>query len=349
MVMGYGKHPRGFASDNNAAVHPRILEALGRVNTGHAIGYGDDPWTEEAVKKIASLFGQEAEVYFVFTGTGANVLSLAAALHPWESVLCASTAHLHEDECGAPERFTGSKVIPLPHHHGKLTPEIVRKELVGFGFEHHAQPKVLSISQTTERGTVYTPEEITQLAELVHRHGMYLHVDGARIANAAAALNVSLSEMITDTGVDMLSFGGTKNGMMYGEAIILLNRRLSVNMKYIRKQGMQLASKMRYIAAQFLAYLEDDLWLQNARHANRMAKKLATGIGKTGNVTLLHPVEANGIFAKIPREKIQPLQEEYFFYLFDEELPAVRWMTSWDTTEEDVTGFLEALTRTLNT
>ncbi len=339
----YTKHPRGFASDNNAPVHPHILEALQRANEGHAIGYGDDPLTAEAAGRIASLFGGEAGVYFVFTGTGANVLALASAMEPWHSVVCAETAHIHEDECGAPERFTGSKIIPLPHVHGKITPEIVEKELFGFGFEHHSQPRVISISQTTERGTVYTPAEIGALAELAHSHGMILHVDGARIANAAAALDISLQEMIAAPGVDILSFGGTKNGMMYGEAVVILNKALEKDFRFIRKQGMQLASKMRYIAAQFLAYLEDDLWLENARHANSMAAALAQEAAEVPGITLLHPAEANGVFATLPRRHIPALQDEYFFYLFDEKIPAARWMTSWDTREEDVRGFVKAL------
>jgi threonine aldolase len=347
--MHYRKHPRGFASDNNAPVHPGILRALEQVNTGHAIGYGDDPWTEEAVAAVSALFGGEAEVFFVFTGTGANVLSLAAATRPWNSVLCAGTAHIHEDECGAPERFTGSKIIPLPHKDGKITPAIVEKELVGFGFEHHSQPGVISISQVTERGTVYTPGEIHALAELAHSHGMILHVDGARIANAVAALEITLEEMITRSGVDILSFGGTKNGMMYGEAVVILNRQLAGDFRYIRKQGTQLASKMRYIAAQFLAYLDHDLWLENARHANRMASLLAAEAAQIDTIRILHPVDANGIFATLPREKIPVLQEEFFFYIFDEEIPAVRWMTSWDTREEDVRGFVKVLRETLVT
>jgi len=345
--MIYDKHPRGFASDNNAPVHPDILEAMRQANRGHAVGYGDDPWTQQATQKISALFGGEAEVFFVLTGTGANVMALAKAMHPWHSVICAETAHIHEDECGAPERFTGSKIIPVGHSHGKITPELVEKELTGFGFEHHSQPRVISISQTTERGTVYTPEEISTLATLAHQHDMILHVDGARIANATAALGITLEEMITGTGVDILSFGGTKNGMMYGEAVVILNRDLTGGFRYIRKQGMQLASKMRFIAAQFLAYLENDLWLRNARHANTMAARLARAAAAVPLVTILHPVEANGIFATLPKEKIPLLQEEYFFYLFDETIPAVRWMTSWDTTEEDVNGFIETLRRHL--
>jgi threonine aldolase len=341
--MQYTKHPRGFASDNNAPVHPDIMEAMQRVNRDHTIGYGDDPWTTEAAARIAGLFGGEADVFFVFTGTGANVLALSSTLSPWHSVLCAGTAHIHEDECGAPERFTGSKVIPLPQEHGKITPALVEEELFGFGFEHHSQPRVISISQTTERSTVYTAGEIRALADLAHHHGMILHVDGARIANAVAALDISLEEMITRTGVDILSFGGTKNGMMYGEAVVILNRELSEGFRYIRKQGMQLASKMRYIAAQFLAYLDNDLWLKNARHANRMATLLGREAAAINNISILHPVEANGVFASLPSRFIPLLQEEYFFYLFDEKIPAVRWMTSWDTRVEDVRGFLEVL------
>ncbi len=334
------RRKRGFASDNNAPVHPAVFRAMESVNTGHAIGYGDDPFTAGATEKVSALFGTDARVYFVFTGTGANVLSLgAAASHSWESVLCAETSHIQEDECGAPEKFTGNKLIPVEPVHGKLTPEGIERHLYGFGFEHHSQPRVISITQATELGTVYTTEEIRAITSLAHEKGLVVHMDGARIANAAASLGVSFSEMVTDAGVDILSFGGTKNGMMFGEAVIILNPSLDQGFKYIRKQGMQLASKMRYIAAQFDAYLENDLWLTNARHANQMARMLEKEVQAIPGINIIEPVQANGIFAVIPEKMIRPLQEEFFFYVMDERRSLVRWMTSWDTTEEDVISF----------
>ena len=257
---------RGFASDNNSGVDPKIMKALQDVNVGHAIGYGGDVYTEKCTLKFKELFGPQASVYFVFLGTGANVLSLKAVTQPYQAVICADSAHIHVDECGAPERFTGCKLLTVPTIDGKLTPESVKAHLHGFGFEHHAQPKVISISQPTELGTLYSINEIKALAELAHQFEMYLHIDGARLANASVALGRTFYDMITMTGVDILSFGGTKNGLMYGEAIVFLKEGLDCNFKYIRKQGMQLASKMRYISAQFLAYLEDDYCLMKCLH-----------------------------------------------------------------------------------
>ena len=265
---------RGFASDNNSGVHPAIIKVLSDANNGHAIAYGDDPWTEKAKAKFKEIFGAQASIYFVFLGTAANVLSLKAITDSYHAIICADTAHINVDECGAPEKFTGCKLISVPSSVGKITVTAVVKHLHGFEFEHHTQPKVISITQATELGTLYTLEEIKALADLAHQYGMYLHVDGARIANAAVSLGVSFKEMITDTGVDILSFGGTKNGLMYGEAIVFLKEGLDNNFKYFRKQAMQLSSKMRYISAQFMAYLDQDLWKQSASHANRMAALL---------------------------------------------------------------------------
>jgi len=341
------KRIRGFASDNNAPVHPDIFKAMEAVNTGHAIAYGDDPYTEKIIRKVGSLFGDHTEVFFVFIGTAANVLGLSAATHPWHSILCADTSHIQEDECGAPEKFTGCKLIPITAVHGKLSPESVRKHLYGFGFEHHSQPGVISITQATELGTVYTQDEIRAITTLAHEHDMVVHVDGARIANAAAFLDISFKEMITDTDVDILSFGGTKNGMMYGEAVVILNPALTEGFKYIRKQGMQLASKMRFMAAQFEAYLDNDLWLKNARHANRMAQMLADKTSLIPGISITQPVQANGVFAKVPGHIIPSLQKEFFFYIWDETTSVVRWMTSWDTTEKDVMDFADVIRNTV--
>ncbi len=271
---------KSFASDNFASVHPKIMEALEKANAGHAMAYGADPITEEAEKRIKDLFGGEPEVFFVYNGTGANVVALRCLLHPFEAVVCAKTAHINVDECGAPEWMTGSKLITLPTEDGKLTPEQVQTALHGFGDQHHVQPKVISITQSTEYGTLYAREEMKALADLAHAHNMYLHVDGARIANAAAALGCTLKELVTDTGVDALSFGGTKNGLMFGEAIVFFKKELGQHAKFYRKQSAQLCSKNRYIAAQFNALLTDDLWLQNAKHANAMAQRLLTEVQK---------------------------------------------------------------------
>ena len=330
---------KGFASDNNAGIHPAILKSIGDVNTGHEKGYGDDPYTAEAVDLFRKEFGSDTEVFFVFNGTGANVLGLSSLTRSYHSVICAGTAHIHTDECGAPEKFTGCKLLAVETPDGKITPDSVRPHLHGFDFEHHAQPRIISISQVTEMGTVYRPEEIRALADLAHHHNMYLHMDGARISNAAAALGISFREFTRDCGVDVLSFGGTKNGMMSGEAVLFFNPGLCRETKYLRKQSMQLFSKMRFISAQFLAYFRDDLWKNNASHANQMAKILEAEIRRIPQVRITQKVEANGVFAIVPREIIRPLQEEYFFYVWDELTSEVRWMTSFDTTEEEIRDF----------
>ncbi len=336
-------HSRGFASDNNATVHPKIMEAIMAANRGHVIAYGDDPYTEEAVQTVKSQFDSDPEVFFVFTGTAANVLSLEASTQSWNSIICAESSHIHEDECGAPEKFTGAKLIPVETPDGKLTVPLVEKYAYGFGFEHHSQPRVVSITQVTEMGTIYTPEEIRKLADYVHARGMILHMDGARIANAAVSLGLEFREFTEHGGVDVLSFGGTKNGMMFGEAVIFFNKSLATHFKYIRKQGMHLASKMRYIAAQFTAYFQDDLWRGNATHANKMAQLLAKKVSGIKGVELTQKVQANGAFARVPAELIEPLQEAFFFYIWDEKTSEVRWMCSWDTTEEDIDRFAEKL------
>ncbi|HNS30559.1 MAG TPA: low specificity L-threonine aldolase [Tenuifilaceae bacterium] len=338
---------RGFASDNNSGVHPAIFQALADANDGHTIAYGDDPYTQKAIQLFRDEFGPHVDVFFVFIGSAANVLGMKAATQPYHSIICAETAHINVDECGAPERFTGCKVLYCPTPDGKLTVDMVQKHMHGIGFEHHSQPRVISITQPTELGTLYTPDEIRILADYAHAHGMYLHVDGARIANAAVALNTSFRAFTTDVGVDILSFGGTKNGMMYGEAIVFFTPELKEGFKYTRKQGLQLASKMRYISAQFIAYLSNNQWRETALHANRMAKMLEAELIKIPQITITQKVEVNGIFAIVPPQIIPKLQNEYFFYMWDEHRSEVRWMTSWDTTEDDIVGFVKLLNQLL--
>lgn len=341
------ENSRGFASDNNAGVHPVIMDAINKVNTGHTIGYGDDKYTSGAIKKFREIFGNKARVFFVFNGTAANVLGITAATRSWNSVICAETSHMQEDECGAPEKYTGCKLLPLHTTDGKINVNDIHSQMYGIGFEHHSQPKIVSLTQSTELGTVYTADEINEIADYAHNNNMLVHMDGARIANAAVHLGLEFREFTGDTGVDILSFGGTKNGMMYGEAVVFFESGLAENFKYIRKQGMQLASKMRFISVQFEAYLTDGLWYKNAKHANDMAKLLATEVEKIPGVTITQKVESNGIFARVPKEIIPELQEEYFFYIWNEENSEVRWMTSFDTTKEDILCFTSLLRKLL--
>ncbi|MDP4185417.1 MAG: low specificity L-threonine aldolase [Bacteroidota bacterium] len=330
---------RGFASDNNSGVHPDILKALAEANVGHATGYGDDIWTHRAVEKFKEEFGQEIDVYFVFNGTGANVLSLKTLSRSFNSIICADTAHIHVDECGAPERFTGCKLIPIHTPDGKLTPELIKPHLHGFDFEHHSQPGVISITQVTEIGTLYTVDEIKAICDLAHQYGLLVHMDGARIANAAVSLNLPFRAFTVDAGVDVISFGGTKNGMMFGEAVIFFNPGFSTYTKYYRKQETQLYSKMRFIGAQFVAYFENRLWEKNASHSNNMAKLLYQNIKEIPGILVTQSVDANGVFAIIPPRLITLLQKEYFFYMWDENRSEVRWMTSFDTQKEDIERF----------
>jgi len=339
---------RGFASDNNSGIHPQILKAIDAANTGHSIGYGDDRWTQEAVTLFKKEFGEEIEVYFVLTGTGANILGIQSAVSSFHSIICAETAHIHTDECGSPEKFTGSKLIPVSTNNGKITPEQVISHLHGFGFEHHSQPGLISITQVTELGTVYTPQEVRDLADLAHNHGMFLHMDGARIANAAVSLEVPFKTFTKDAGVDILSFGGTKNGMMIGEAVLFLNPTLAAHSKYYRKQAAQLYSKMRFVGAQFVPYLKDEIWKLNATHANRMARILETEVRKLKGIEITQLVQGNGVFAIVPKELIPRLQQEYFFYMWDEMRSEARWMTSFDTKEEDIFNFVKLLRNLLN-
>lgn len=334
---------RGFASDNNAGVHPEILKEIESVNEGHALGYGNDIWTERANELFREQLGKDAEVNFVFTGTAANTLGLSGVTRPWNSIITAFTAHIEQDECGAPEKFTGCKVLTVDTPDGKIKPEMLSRHMHGFDFEHHSQPKVISITQATEMGTVYSVEEIKTLADFAHERGMLLHMDGARISNAAISLNLPFKAFTTDAGVDVLSFGGTKNGMMYGEAVCFLKKGLSVDFKYIRKQGMQLASKMRYISAQYIAYFANDLWKRNASHANSMALILAEKIKGIDRIRITQPVQSNGVFAIIPKEIAEKVSKSYFFYPWNELTSEYRLMTSWDTTEEDVENLVALL------
>jgi len=335
------KPSRSFASDNNAAVHPEVLEAIGRANQGHEVGYGDDSYTESAIRKFREHFGNDVEVFFVFNGTAANVLSLQALARSYHAVLCPELSHIYTDECGAPEKMSGCKLIPLAAPAGKLTVETVAHAYHGIGDQHHVQPRVISITQSTEMGTIYNPSEIQNLARFAHERDMFLHMDGARISNAVAAQGLTLRQGSRDLGVDVLSFGGTKNGLMGVEAVVFFRPELAVDFLFMRKQGMQLASKMRYMAAQMGALLSNELWKRNADHANRMARLLEQEIRKIAQIKLVYPVEANGVFAQIPRAAIEKIKERYFFYVWSEEESVVRWMCSFDTTEEDVRQFAE--------
>ncbi len=341
------KPARSFASDNNAGVHPEVLQAIARANQGHAVGYGDDAWTQSAVGKFKQQFGSDIEVFMVFNGTAANCLSLKALTNSYHAVICAEAAHIYTDECGAPEKFTGCKLIPVPTRDGKLSVESVGHACHGIGDQHHVQPRVISITQATEVGTVYKPHEIKSLARFAHEHGMFLHVDGARIANAAASLGQTLRQATRDLGVDVLSFGGTKNGAMGAEAVVFFDKKLSHDFLYLRKQGMQLASKMRFISAQFEALFTRDLWLKSAQHANRMARLLQKQLREIPEVRIVYKVEANGVFAKIPRKAIAGLLKRYFFYVWNEEQSVVRWMCSFDTTEQDVKQFARFVAETV--
>ncbi|MCD6113483.1 MAG: low specificity L-threonine aldolase [Bacteroidales bacterium] len=334
---------KSFASDNNSGVHPDILQSIIEANKGDAVGYGDDKYTKKAIKKFKEIFGEDTDVYFVFTGTGANIIGLKSITNTFNSIICAETAHINVDECGAPEIFTGCKLLPIPTKDGKINVEKIKCHIHDIGFEHHSQPKVVSITNTTELGTLYSCEEIKKISNYVHANNMYLHMDGARISNASASLKKGLKEITKDAGVDVLSFGGTKNGMMYGEAVLFFNKKLSENTKYFRKQSSQLCSKMRFISAQFIKFFENDLWLKNATHSNKMAKLLEEKLKDIPEITITQKVESNSVFAIIPQKYIKKLQEKYFFYMWDENKSEVRWMTSYDTEEKDIDNFVSAI------
>ncbi|MFT4052151.1 MAG: low specificity L-threonine aldolase [Microbacterium sp.] len=347
---------RSFASDNYSGVHPEVLAAIASANDGHQIAYGEDAYTLRLQEVAAAHFGGGAQAFPVFNGTGANVTGLQSMLPRWGAVIAASTAHINVDEGGAPERVAGIKILNVPTPDGKLTPELVDREAWGWGDEHRAQPLVVSITQSTELGTLYTPGEIRALADHAHARGMLLHLDGARISNAAAALDLPLRAFTTDAGVDVLSFGGTKNGALGAEAIVVLNPAASDGLVFLRKLNMQLASKMRFLSAQLIALLEGDLHLRNARHANAMAQRLRTGIeagirdGAISDVAFTQPTQANAVFATLPSTVADELRATFRFY--DWGSPAgstarveARWMCSFDTTPDDVDAFVAALAR----
>jgi threonine aldolase len=331
---------RGFASDNWAGAHPRVLEAVAAANEGHAEAYGDDRWTARAVERFRELFDAGVEVFFAFNGTGANVVSLAALTRPWEAVLCAEGAHANVDEAGAPERFAGCKLVPLEAPDGKLRPEQLAGALGHRGDQHRVQPRVVTISQATELGTVYSTDELRALTTSSREHGLRLHVDGARIANAVAA-GADLPRE-----ADAISFGGTKNGLLFGEAVVVRDAALAAELPFVRKQATQLPSKTRFVAAQFEALLADGLWLELAAHANAMAARLAEAVRDA--VEVVQPVESNAVFARVPAVRVAALQEVAPFHVWDERESVVRWMTAWDTTEEDVDRFADGVRRALS-
>lgn len=334
---------RGFASDNYAGVHPEILAAIALANDGHQVAYGEDEYTDHLQRIVHSHFGPLAEAFPVFNGTGSNVTALQALTDRWGAVICAETAHINVDEGGAPERMGGLKLLTVPTPDGKLTPELIDRQAWGWEDEHRAMPQVVSITQNTELGTVYTVDEIRAIVEHAHSKGMKVHLDGARIANAAASLDVPMRAFTNAVGVDVVSYGGTKNGMLFGEAVIVLNPDAVSHMKHLRKLSMQLASKMRFLSVQLEALLAKDLWLRNARQANAMARRLADGVRALDGVEILYPVQANAVFARLPHEVSRRLQKRFRFYFWDEQAGDVRWMCSFDTTEDDVDAFLQAL------
>jgi threonine aldolase len=340
-------HGRSFASDNNAGAHPEVLHAVAAANRGHVVGYGDDPYTGSAERSFRKHFGAGTEVFPVFNGTGANVLCLKALSQSHHAVICSEASHIQVDECGAPEAWTGCKLIPVGTPDGKLTPRAVEAACHGVGDQHHVQPRVISIAQSTEMGTVYKAREVEALARFAHARGMVLHMDGARISNAAATLGLTLRQATRDLGVDALSFGGTKNGLLGADAVVLFRKDLVADFKFLRKQGMQLASKMRFLSVQLEALLSSDLWRRNALHANRMAKLLESRVRRIRGVKVVQKVEANGVFVQLPRRAIAPLRRKYFFYTWDEAASVVRWMCSWDTTEDDVRDFARVVARVL--
>lgn len=334
---------RSFGSDNHSGVHEKIMVSILRANEGDEVAYGDDRFTEKAIEDMQYFFGDKAVIFFVFNGTGANTVAIKSMTRSFNAVIAAESSHLHVDECGAVENFCGNKIIVVKTPDGKLTTELLEPLFHGRGDQHRVQPKVVSITQSTELGTVYTPEEVKKLADWVHEKGMFLHMDGARLANAAAHLSLGLAEVSTQCGVDVLSFGGTKNGMMLGEALVVMNKEIVNDLLFFRKQGMQLPSKMRYISAQFQALLRKSLWKKLAENANKMAGLIAHGVGECKNVEIMYPVEANAVFAKIPKDKVEELQKHFFFYVWDEDESIVRWMTHWETSKEDVIEFVDKI------
>ncbi len=330
-----------FASDNTAPAHPLILQSLLDANIGCCKPYGEDEYSAEAVKSFKKVFGENIDVHFAVNGTGANVLALRSILRPWHGAICADTAHLNTDEVGAPEANIGSKLLLYPAVNGKLTPEGILHYLHDLEDVHHSKPALVSITQTTEQGTVYSVEEIKEISSLAHKHGLFVHMDGARIANAVAALDVDIKEFTRNAGIDVLSFGGTKNGLMMGEALVYFNTSLSNDFFRIRKQSMQHISKMRYIAAQFIAYFKNNLWIENAKHANSMALYLAQELEKVSNISISRKTEANAVFSIMPPALISKLQESYYFYELNPHIHETRLMCSFSTTKQDIDTFIK--------
>jgi threonine aldolase len=337
---------RHFASDNYAGVHPEVLVAIAEANGGHQVSYGADAYTARLQEVVKGHFGEAAEAFPVFNGTGANVIALTSMLPRWGAVITASTAHINTDENGAPERISGIKLLPVDTPDGKLTPALIDRHAGGRGDEHRAQPLVVSITQSTELGTVYSPDELRAICDHAHSLGMLVHLDGARLANAAAALDLPLRAITSDVGVDVVSLGGTKNGLLYGEAIVVLSPAASVGLPFLRKYTMQLSSKMRFASAQLLALLEGDLWLRSARHANAMAARLRSGLeraiadGHAAGLRFTQPSDANAIFVALPASATAVLRQRHHFYDWNAATGEVRWMTSFDTTEADIDGFI---------
>jgi threonine aldolase len=336
-------HPKSFGSDNHAGMHPAVLRAITDANAGDAVAYGADAWTEQATDALREIFGADG-AFLVLNGSGANVLGLSLLLRRHEAVICAESAHINTDECGAPEQLVGTKLLTVPSPDGKITPELISEKLSGRGDDHRSQPGVVALTQSTELGTCYSLAELRKIADFCHASDLRLYLDGARLANAAASLDCSLSELAEYA--DALSFGGTKNGAMGAEALIVMRPSLSADAPYLRKQMLQLTSKLRFVATQFTALLQDDLWRANATHANAMARFLAEGAEAVPGIEIVHPVQANAVFARLQPRHIAALQQDWTFHVWDESSHVVRWMTSFDTTEADVSAFLDAIRST---
>ena len=334
---------KSFASDNNSGIHPLIMQAIVDANQDHAVGYGDDEWTAKADAVFRKIFGEDVQPYYVFNGTGSNTVALQTVTRSFHSVICSDTAHIYTDECGAAAKATGAMLKPVATPNGKLTPELIAHELHGLGVQHHSQPHVVSIAQSTEMGTVYTVEELKAICDFAHSHNMYVHVDGSRLANACARLGIGMRELSRDCGVDLLSLGGTKNGMMMGEAVVAFHPEWNERLMFYRKQSAQLYSKMRYLSAQYIAYFQDDLWLQNATHSNAMAEYLASQIGNLHGVHFTQKVEVNSLYLILPQEVIRKMLEYYFFYMWNENTNEIRLVCSWDTTKSEVDVFVKRL------
>jgi threonine aldolase len=334
---------KGFGSDNHCTVHPKIMEALTAANHGHMPSYGTDELTSECTKEFKRHFGKDTEVYFVFNGTAANTLSLKTLTQSYNSVFCSDTAHVYLDECGAPEIIGHCKLIPLPATEGKISAKQIQENLIRLGDQHYTQPKAVTLTQPTEMGTVYTLKEIKDIVDLCHKHNLYVHLDGARLPNACVSLDCTFKELTTDLGVDIVSFGGTKNSLMFGEAVLILNPKIGPDFKYIRKQGMQLPSKSRYVAAQFLALFKNDLWKENAAHELKLAKLLYEEIKDIKGITITQKVESNAVFVIIPKHLLKPIREKFFFYVWDEKTFECRWMVSFDNTEAEVKEFAKLI------